>query len=117
MLEGLFVVWLATVPAQPARLDVPLGAFATAQLADVVTTRVALGRGLVEANPLMRPFASSTPKLVLAKVGTVLAVRWAAGQVARSSPKLARAMIWVLTGVTVGAVAWNVRVMRKVGRW
>lgn len=117
MLEGLFVVWLATVPVAKPQLDVPLGAFAVAQLADAVTTRVALGRGLVEANPVVRPFASSTPKLLLVKAGTVLAVRWAAGQVARSNPKLAKVMVWVLTGVTVGVVAWNVRVMRKVGRW
>lgn len=61
---------------------------------DAYTTRLAIGRGAVEADPLMRPFANS-PGLYVAIQVAPLALDYAARRMQRSQNVFVRKMWWL----------------------
>ena len=67
---------IVKTPARPVALPLLYVSLAGLQAYDVYSTRTALGRGAVEANPLMGGVAGSTTGLVVAKAvstaGTIL---------------------------------------------
>lgn len=87
-------------------LKAVLLAHAVAQAADVITTRGALDRGGVEANPAMRPFAGSTWKLALVKAVMTAGVSAALWWVGKKHPRVAL-VIGGLAAVGTGYIAYR----------
>lgn len=100
-------------PSIPVRVSQPttaiktvLVAHAAAQVADLVSTRQALGRGASEANALMRPFAGSTWKLATVKVIATAGISAALWWIHTKHPKVALIVGGILTAGT-GYIAYR----------
>ena len=118
MIAALLLVAIVQFPApEPVKVNRSaltgvLLAHAVAQAADVITTRGALNRGGVEANPAMRPIADSTWKLALVKAITTAGVSAALWWLHTKHPKAALVLGGLFTA-GVGYVAFhNSRVAR-----
>lgn len=83
-------------------LEIPLGILlAASTTADVVTTRRALTscNHCIEASPIMRPFAGSTPRLIAVQAGANSALFYATHRFREKH----RRTWWIPIAATIGA--------------
>ena len=92
--------------AQPTALRLSA---AGAQVADVITTQVALSRpGTREVNPLA--LANKPAAQVAVRAATILLVDWAARRLHKTGhPKAARRLLWAVTGGYTAVAVSNLR--------
>ena len=100
---------LGTVP-QPTT-DGPSGAYYAgyvgSQIFDLATTGMAIGRGAVEGNPIMRLAGAAGPGGILVKAVTTWGVTTLIKRIGRKNPKLATATLTAMSAATVAAGARN----------
>jgi hypothetical protein len=100
---------LGTVPQPTA--EGPNGAYYAgyvgSQIFDLATTGLAIGRGAVEGNPLMRLAGAAGPGGILVKAVTTWGVTTLIKRISRKHPKLAAATLTGLSAATVAAGAKN----------
>lgn len=97
----------------PARSRQMIVASAVAQAADLGTTLYGTGRGVLEANPVLRPFQDRPLAMSAVKVGVTTASTWALWQLHREHPK---AVFWIALEQTVlftTVTALNARAIRR----
>jgi hypothetical protein len=109
MRTALVVLLLLPASAGAQGLILPSSVFVASGVADLVTTRQAIGRGAFEANPLMGQGA--TRQIALKAVGTT-AVMLAARADARRHPTRAKVLLYVGSALWFGVAAHNHTVMQ-----
>lgn len=77
--------------------------------ADVATTRGAIGRGCVEANPMMGSQNPSAVRLVLLKAPSVFAMSYVGVKLSKHHPKAAAFLTGGIAGGVFTAAAHNMR--------
>jgi len=88
----------------------PITAVIAGNVADLVSTEIALSRGGVhEVNPLMQ----TTARRVAAKAGATAFTVWAVKRIAPKSPKVAAVVGYSLGAVMGGIAVRNYRVMQE----
>jgi hypothetical protein len=116
LLPAVAAAQTAPPPERPVSLKLAISLYTFGQVADVATTRMALNRGLHEGNPWMQWATDTTGRHALVK-GTVTAamavVLWKAYP---EKPKETKVIAWVVTGMQLAVVAWNVHQLHKQGR-
>lgn len=100
---------------QPDKPGLPWGykaGLVGANLFDAGTTRAAASKGAIESNPLMAPFAGSTPGFMIAKGALGLAQAYAMNKLAKAHPKAARIMSGIEMGIPAAAGLANLSKVR-----
>jgi len=109
MRTALVLLLLLPASAGAQGLILPSTVFVASGVADIVTTRQAIGRGAVEANPIMGQGA--TRQIVIKSVGTTAIILAARADARRGHPTRAKALLYVGSALWFGVAAHNHTVM------
>jgi hypothetical protein len=105
--------WRATpAPQRPAAMLPLYMTFAALQVLDTHSTATALGRGAVETNPLVRPFADNELGLIAVKAAGTAGVIYASEQLWKKNKIAAIAFMVATNGAMTWVVQHNYRAAR-----
>ena len=103
---------VASTPRRPAAMLPLYMTFAALQVLDTHSTSMALGRGAVETNPLVRPFADNELGLIAVKAAGTAGVIFASEQLWKKNKTAAIAFMVATNAAMTWVVQHNYRAAR-----
>jgi hypothetical protein len=94
---------------RPGALPALYVSFGAVQILDVYSTRRAIDRGAVEANPVMKGFAGSSAAMLAVKSAATALSIYCAEKAWKRNRKVAVVLMAALTGATATVAAHNLR--------